>query len=70
MSKLLDGDDSHDDVEASYGKQSSDDGEVDVLENHFAAASNGECKNLADVEVDQGPICRSKNNQETLYENP
>jgi len=39
MSELSDGDDSHDDVEANDGEQSSDSGEVDVLENLF-----GSCK--------------------------
>ena len=39
MSKLSDGDDSHDDFEANDGEQSSDCGEVDVLENLF-----GSCK--------------------------
>jgi len=35
MSELSDGDDSHDDVEANDGEQSSNSGEVDVLENLF-----------------------------------
>ena len=70
MSELSDGDDSHDNVEASDGEQSSDDGEVDVLENLSDAASDSECEDSAEVEVDQGPTYRSKNNQETWYENP
>jgi len=51
MSKLSDGDDSHDDVEASYGEQSSDDGAVDVLENLSEAASDSKCEDLAKVEL-------------------
>jgi len=70
MSELSDGDDSHDDVEASDGEQSSDDGEVDVLKNLSEAASNSECEDSAKVKVDQGSTYRSKNNQETWYENP
>jgi len=70
MSKLSDGDDSHDDVKVSDGEQSSDDGKVDVLKNLSKAASDNECKNLAKVEVDQGPTYHSKNNQKTWYENP
>jgi len=62
MSELSDGDDSHDNVEASDGEQSSDDGEVDVLENLSDAASDSKCKDSAEVEVDQGPTYRSKNN--------
>jgi len=70
MRKLLDGDDSYDDVKASDGKQSSDDGEVDVFENLSEAASDSGCEDSAKVEVDQGSTYRSKNNQETWYENP
>jgi len=47
MSKLSDGDDNHDDVEASNGEQSSDDGKVDVLKNLSEAASDSECKDSA-----------------------
>jgi len=70
MSKLSDGDDSRDDVEASDCEQSSDDEKVDVLENLSEAASDSKCKDSAEVEVDQGLTYRSKNNQETWYENP
>jgi len=70
MSKLSDGDNSHDDVEASYGEQSGDNGAVDVLKNLSEAASDSECEDSADMKVDQSPTYRSKNNQETWYENP
>jgi len=50
-SELSDGDDSHDDVEASDGKQSSDDGEVDAFENLSEAASDSKCEDLAKVEL-------------------
>ena len=41
----------HDDVEASDGEQSGDNGAVDVLENLFEAASDSECEDSADIEV-------------------
>jgi len=69
-SKLSNGDDSHDNVEASDGEQSSNDEEVDALETLSEAASDSECKDSAEVEVDQGPTYCSKNNQKTWYENP
>ena len=69
-SELSGGDDSHDDVKASDGEQYSDDGKVDVLKNLSKAASDSECEDSAEIEVDQGPTYRSKNNQETWYENP
>jgi len=70
MSELSDGDDSHDDVKANDDEQSSDNGEIDVLENLFEAASDNKCENSAEVEVDQDSTYRSKNNQEAWYENP
>jgi len=60
LSELLDGDVNYDNVEAS---------DVDVFENLFEAASDSECEDSAKVKVDQGPTYRSKNNQETWYEN-
>jgi len=70
MSELSDGDDSHDDVEASDGEQSGDNGAIDVLKNLSEAESDSECEDLADIKVDQSPTYCSKNNQETWYENP
>jgi len=58
--ELSDGDDSHDTVVVSDDEPSSDDGEVDVLENHFEASGDSECEDSAEVEVDKGPTCRSK----------
>ena len=50
-SELSDGDDSHDDVEAIDGEQSSDDEKVDVFDNLFKAASDSKCEDLAKVEL-------------------
>jgi len=41
-----------------------------VAERHSEASSDSECEDSAEVEVDKGPTYRSKNNQETWYENP
>jgi len=59
MVEMSDGDDSRDNVKASDGEQSSDDGEVDVLENFSEAARDSECEDSAEVEVDQSPTYRS-----------
>ena len=45
-------------VKASDGEQSSDDGEENDLENLSKAASDTECKNSAEVKVDQNEYCK------------